>query len=84
MPSVECVRVCGLLFHCATGVSAKWLHCSHGEMSFSQGGERDEPRKRRGEKLRSGPERKGAEKGAAYRLTLPARLLWEGLKQLFG
>lgn len=74
-------RVCARMFHFAT---AKWLHCSHSEMSFSQGGEWDEPAERQGEKLRSGPEHKGAEKGATDRSMLPARLLWEGLKQLFG
>lgn len=35
--------------------------------------------RRRGEKLRSGPGRKGAEKVKPDRFMLPARLLWEGL-----
>lgn len=76
--------MCARMFHFATGVSAKWLHCSHSEMSFSRGGEWDEPAERRGAKFRSGPEHKGAEKGATDRSMLLAGLLWEGLKQLFG
>lgn len=87
MPSVECVCGCAGVW---TFVSlcneslGKAASLFPRRMSFSRGGEWDEPAKRRGEKLRSGPERKGGEKGAADRFTLPARLLWEGLKQLFG